>query len=110
MSNWSPNGTEDGKKEGELFLTQVIELAQHNGARFVCINGSWQLWDQDSKQIVLYSVASWVCLSEAALAYCKANSIPLTVTRLEEDRIYARSTPISRKFADPETLRKKYEE
>ncbi len=108
MSGWSPDGTDSDKKEGELHLSQVIELAQYNGARFVHSNGTWQLWTDQNTQQTLYHTTSWVSLSDAAASFCLFKDIPLTTARLEADRTHAKASA-ERQFPDSVALRRKYE-
>ena len=99
--------SDDTKKEGQLFLSQIIELAQLNGARFVMEKDVWTVVGADRKPLTIYSVNSWVSLSDAAYAFCRLKNIPFTIARLDADRA-ARGTSLPA-FSDPDTLRRKYE-
>lgn len=85
MTDLPSTGAEQ-KREGELYISEVIELAQLNGAKFSNIDNSWRLLDEKRRPMTIFHMASWTLLGDAALAYCKFYDLPLERTRYETDR------------------------
>lgn len=108
MSEFKPEGAEP-KREGELYLSEVIELAQYNGARFMLAKDAWHIIDASRQPQTIFHVNSWVTLSDAAQAYCRFMDLPLTRAALEEGRdAYKDISPFTY-IPDPDILRIKYQ-
>lgn len=107
MNDWNATGIEDEKREGELYLSQIIELAQNSGAHFVHRKGAWELLGEDGDSVILFSVESWHTLTDAAKAYLVSRDIPLTRRALA----LSQNSGVEPKFVFPHyhNLKKKYE-